>query len=179
MRSSDTGTAWGDEALALAGRLRRRVEQADDQVDGRVDLARRRQQRDDVAVEIEQRPAKRAVRISRAQDAVGVVVGPVEEEHEAALARSRVVSELVEEFVDHAEAARQLREGFAELPGRGSDRVDDWEDLARERTDLVLDDRRRRFDGLFGGFLSGSERGCEWRERVQRGADDVARGAEL
>ena len=82
------------------------------------------------------------MRVGGADRAVEVVVGPIEEEQEPTAIDTGVVGELVEEFVQHREAARQLRERFAQFLGGGPDLVDDGQDLARERPDLVLEDRR-------------------------------------
>ncbi len=123
--------------------------------------------------------AERAVRVGGADGAVEVVVGPVQEEQEPALLGAGVVGELVEEFVQHREAARQLREGFAQFLGRGPDLVDDGQDLARERPDLVLEDRSCLDRELPLGFLCRSGRLRERLQLLERGAEDVRGHGEL
>src|SRR6185437_5972614 len=66
--------------------------------------------------------------------------------------------ELVEEFVEYREALFEAWEGFAQFLQRRLELVDDRQDLARERTDFVLDDRRARLEQRARGDLCGRER---------------------
>ena len=60
------------------------------------------------------------MRVALRDDAVEVVVGPIEVEQEVALIGPGVVGELVEEFVDHRERGRQLREACVKSFSEGS-----------------------------------------------------------
>ena len=77
------------EPLAYAFGLRRRLEQADQELHGFIHRGDRFEDRQDFAVEVHEAAAERAVGVGRADDAVEVVVAPVEEEQEAGLARGR------------------------------------------------------------------------------------------
>ena len=123
--------------------------------------------------------AERAVRVRGADRAVEVVVGPSQVEQEPALAGAGVVGELVEEFVQHREAARQLRERRAQFLGGGPELVDDGQDLARERPDLVLDDRGGLDESRLRGFLAGAERLGERLQLLERRAEHARGRGEL
>ena len=107
------------------------------------------------------------------------MVVPVEEEEEAGLARSGVVGELVEEFVEHGEARREFGEGFAELLRGWPQFVHYRQDFAGERAHLVLDDRGRRLRQPACRFVGRAESARERLELLEGWAEHFRGRREL
>ena len=121
------------------------VEEVHERAELRVGLGHGVQQLAGLAAEDHEAVADRAVRVLGREHRRRQVVGPREPEQVALVGvAGRVVGERVEQVVEALERPREVRRDGGEVAQRRAQLLDGRQRGARERAQLVADDRRRR-----------------------------------